>query len=238
MKLPNAAAAALMLISICSCSPKVVGVVYESREPLPQDEPVNVIALSQQVSSGARVIGHVEVFDTGFTSTGNCTYERVVARASEFARTIGGNMIKINAHEKPSFWRSTCHQIRAEVIFDPAPVINTALNPLDSELFLEGCAAVHFYRFADAPGIGFDIKTGNEKVTTLWSDSKESLKVRAVGPTVFHVMTESREEIEIDLKPGRHYYIRCLVNTGLFIGRPVMQLVDNVTGKEEFDSIP
>jgi hypothetical protein len=46
-----------------------------------------------------------------------------------------------------------------------------------------------------------------------------------------------KTEIPIEIEFGKEYYIRCGVSMGAFVGKPSFTLVDNRTGKAEFDAI-
>ena len=48
--------------------------------------------------------------------------------------------------------------------------------------------------------------------------------------------TEAKDEIPVDVKPGREYYIKCSIVMGAFVGRPKLELIDPKIGKIEFES--
>ena len=147
--------------------------------PLQGDGPVAVIGIAVAVPEEAAVLGTVKIGDTGFST--NCSYDTVIARAKEAARGAGGNAIKITEHRLPSLFGSTCHRIKATVLYVPAEfladleVLPVVMPRPDSALLAEGCAIVHFYR---SGGAGFlvshDIHAGDEAIARISNNSKEA----------------------------------------------------------------
>ncbi|MBT2556339.1 hypothetical protein J7E24_00930 [Hymenobacter sp. ISL-91] len=72
-----------------------------------------VITEDQVFEGPAEELGDIVIRDSGFTLS--CDYETVVALASDKARALGANALRIYEHKVPSM-RSTCHQIRARAL--------------------------------------------------------------------------------------------------------------------------
>lgn len=223
-----------------ACSPSKKLTVNQTHLPLAPDTPIEIYELSEEVPDKAIEIGSIKIGDTGFST--NCSLSTVLALAKENARTAGGNAIKITEHKKPSALGSSCHRIKATILSVPEDVLamrpSKGTPPIDSLLYEEGCAMIHFYR----PGgtgiaINYDIKIDDETITKAKNKYKESVKVQAVGPVVLWAKTEARNEVHIDLQPGQHYYVRCTVNMGIMVGHPFMELVDNSIGITEYNNL-
>ncbi len=231
----------LFFLSVCvSCSPKVMTSVSSSREPLQPDAPIAVIGLSGTVPDEAETLGTVKIGDTGFTT--NCSYDAVIVRVKEAARAAGGNAVKITRHRLPSAMGSTCHRIEADILYLPAEFLagqeSAYLPRPDSALLAEGCAMIHFYRFSGSGFlVGYDIHVGDETIARIGNNSKETLKIRALGETTFWARTEARAEVTIPVEAGYHYYIRCGVGMGVMVGRPDLEWVEPRIGQREYESI-
>ncbi|NVO32938.1 hypothetical protein, partial [Hymenobacter lapidiphilus] len=72
-----------------------------------------VITEDQVFEGPAEELGDIVIRDSGFTLS--CDYETVVALASDKARALGANALRIYEHRLPSMM-STCHQIRARAL--------------------------------------------------------------------------------------------------------------------------
>lgn len=87
----------------------------------PYNGEVQVKGLGEIVPEGAVLLGSVSVGENGgMTRTKDCTYQAVIADIRNLAAGMGGNAVVITKHKEPSEWRSTCHQISANVYwFEP-----------------------------------------------------------------------------------------------------------------------
>lgn len=59
--------------------------------------------------------------DNGFTT--KCKYDYVISLAKNATAKAGGNGFSIKEHAKPSFWGSSCHQIRGAMLHISNPTI-------------------------------------------------------------------------------------------------------------------
>lgn len=102
----------LVVVTLTGCATRKNVSVLHSFEPT--DEGVVVMAGGQVVPRDAIFLGNVQIGDTGFTITRNCTYKLVIEEAAEIAQRIGGNLIYIVEHRFPDS-ESTCHRINANI---------------------------------------------------------------------------------------------------------------------------
>lgn len=101
-----------LLISLYSCGSTVSTTVTKSYDILNYQEEIMVFEVGEEVPESSELLGTVRIGETGFSI--KCSYEVVVNEASQEARKVGGNAIKIVEHNKPDFW-SSCHRITAEI---------------------------------------------------------------------------------------------------------------------------
>jgi hypothetical protein len=86
--------------------------------------------------------------------------------------------------------------------------------------------------------IGYDVHIDNDFLYRARNNSKTTIKITKEGMATIWAKTESRVDVPIDIQFGREYYIRCGIRMGALVGRPVLEIMDNHTGKSEFDVIP
>ncbi len=99
-------------------------------------------------------------------------------------------------------------------------------------------ALLHIYRFGGAGAlVGYDIHLGDEVICRAKNKWKTTIEIRKYGHNMIWATTESKIELPINIEMGREYYVRCGIKMGIAVGRPTLDLVDNTTGKFEFDSI-
>ena len=111
----------LLTLTLLGCSPKVITKSFDhaksSRSHL-YYEPFAFIESDTIDKSQWMAIGKIEIRDGGLTL--NCDYETIKKLAKEKALKLGGNGLQITEHRKPDLW-STCHRIKADVLWLPNP---------------------------------------------------------------------------------------------------------------------
>jgi hypothetical protein len=100
----------IVILSGCSTSKSTSILNYST--PLPQDAKVEILGQGQVLPEGAKLLGHIKIGDTGFST--NCGYEKVIRDAEKQARVMGGNYLQITKHKEPNMG-STCHRIEADI---------------------------------------------------------------------------------------------------------------------------
>ncbi|MDE5543901.1 MAG: DUF4156 domain-containing protein [Bacteroidales bacterium] len=106
-----------LLVAGCTGTKKVTNVLtYRT----PYNGEVQVKALGEVVPEGSVLLGCGSVGENGgMTRTRDCTYQAVISDVRSLAAGMGGNAVVITKHKEPSEWKSTCHQISANVYFIP-----------------------------------------------------------------------------------------------------------------------
>lgn len=226
-----------------ACSPKVATRISSNYQALDYREEVHVLNVQAIPPEAAEVLGTVKIGDTGFST--DCGFETVLEKAKDEARKVGGNVIKLTKHIPPSIWGSSCHRITAVILkvdnFDVSAYSDELVEVaevIDSTLFDEGCALLHVYRHSGQGAlISYDLHLGDTVICRVSNKWKQTIKIKKDGLNTLWARTESKAEIPINIEFGKEYYIRCRVTMGAFVGRPRLELVDNRTGKIEYESI-
>lgn len=229
-----------LLIFICfisiACQHRVKSSVYQSRPILDYKEEVIVLPLYQSAPEDALVIGEVRIGDSGFST--NCGYDIAIEKAKLEARKLGGNAVKITEHKTPSPLSSTCHRIKAIVLY----LENAESIELTEEIepVIEGVdyAILNIYRPRGiGPLVSYDLYLGDSAIYRVKNRQKTTLYIKKEGYNSLWAKTESKTEIPINIKVGHTYYLRCSVTMGAIVGRPSLELVDSKTGKLEFNAM-
>ncbi len=221
----------LGLFLISACSPKISSKLTNSSKLLDYDMPVIVLGLDAEVPKAAILVGSLKIGDSGFST--DCSYETVIDAAKLEARKAGGNVVKITKHRTPDFL-STCHRITAQIYR-----VDEIEQFLPKEEIIPDAdyALLHVYRFANAPLVNYNLRLGDSVICRVSSHSAITVKLPQRGSYTLRAKTETTAEQAITIEHGRHYYLRCGIGMGAFVGRPKLELVDYHTGKQEFESI-
>ena len=229
----------VLLASCGSMKPKTT--LINASKPLPPETPVVVLNVTDEVPKEALKLAEIKLLDNGFTT--KCKWDYVIPIAKNEARRLGGNILKITKHIKPS-WNSSCDQIYADVykIDDLKKLERKTINNNEKEIdSTKSYAIIHFYRPSSmGAAIGYNVFLNDKshKLTRLKNNSKESVIVTSFGPQKIGASTEKKEEIELNIQPGREYYIEGTITYGALIGRPALRVVANNLGKKEYLKIP
>jgi hypothetical protein len=223
------------LFAVVSCAPKVSKTITRSYPPLDYREDVLVLDIQTPVPNNAIEIGTIRIGDSGFST--DCGWNTVIEEAKTEARKAGGNAIKITEHKPPSM-ASTCHRIKALILYiDNVDEID-AFSKTNDEAADWDYALLHIYRFGGTGAlVNYDVYLGNEVICRAKNNWKTTIETRTFGRNSIWASTESKAELPINIEPGREYYIRCGIDMGIMVGRPSLQLVDNKAGKVEFNTV-
>jgi hypothetical protein len=85
--------------------------------------------------------------------------------------------------------------------------------------------------------VSYDLRLDDTVVCRVNNKFKKTIKIRKYGHTTLWAKTETKDELPINIQPGREYYIRCAVTMGAFVGHPSLELVDTNTGRTEFNAV-
>jgi len=220
-----------------SCSPKISTSVSKKYASLDYREDVLFLGFQDAEPANAEQLGTVKIGDTGFTT--DCGLETVIEKAKTEARKIGGNAIKLTKHTPPSTLGSSCHRITANILrIDNPKEYQEKLLALNSVSIGDNYALLHVYR-TGGPGalVSFDLHLGDKVICRVSNNWKETVKIDKDGLNTLWTRTETKTELPVNIKFGNEYYIRCSMGMGIFVGRPVLEIVNNQIGRIEFQSI-
>nr|HPI31638.1 hypothetical protein [Bacteroidales bacterium] len=79
----------------------------------------------------------------------------------------------------------------------------------------------------------YDVYADTKYITKVANNTYFSTKVEP-GLVTFNAMTEPpKVTASMNLEPGRTYYLKCGVSTGMWVGRPALEFVSESTGISE-----
>jgi len=226
------------ILLLTSCSAKLTSSMQKTYAPLDYKEEVRVFELGEETPPNAEKLGTIKVGDSGFSVI--CDYATVLDKAITESRKVGGNALKITEHKLPDIW-SSCHRITADVlkvdgIENYLAVAETA--DVDSALIGADYAIINVYRLSGQGAlVNYDLHLGDSIICRVTSNFCKSIKIHKDGLNALWARTESKSEIPINVEFGKMYYVRCGIKMGAFVGRPSLVMVDNKTGKTEFNAI-
>ena len=228
----------IFFILLSACSPKVVTNLQKNYQSLSYDQEVIVLSENEQAPDQAELLGSIKVGDNGLST--NCGFEQVLELATLEARKAGGNVLKITEHKLPSVMGSSCHQIKADILRVADPSVIQKKADVEEEVVDPNAdyATIYVYRFSGVgPIVSYDLYLGDDIICRVKNKWKQSVQVKSLGYNSVWAKTESKTEIPVNLKAGHEYYIRCGLKMGIMVGRPSLELIDNKTGKMEFESL-
>ena len=222
----------LIVLLFASCTPAITTNLEQSLPLNGNDENIKVIAQNAEIPLDAEVLGIVKIGDTGFTATRNCGYQDVLNSAKIEAKKAGGNAIKIIEHIPPG--KSTCHRITAKIL---------KINDINKSSFFDGgvvssdCnyAILNIYCDQDTEAINYDLHLGDSVICKVNNKLKTTIAVKKEGISTVWAKVDERSEIQIDLKFGQTYYLRCGISKGDTGKLPIIEMVDSTIGSHAFD---
>ena len=227
------------VLFLTSCSAKLTSNIQKTYDPLDYREDVRVFGIDEQAPPDAEKLGTIKVGDSGFST--DCDYTIAIDKAKTESRKVGGNAIKVTEHRYPDL-ASSCHRITVDVLkIDNIEnyVVSTEMEYIDSTLIDADYAIINVYRPKSGQGawVSYDLYLGDSIICRVKNDFCESIIVYKNGLNSLWAKTEAKSEIPINVEFGKAYYVRCGISMGAFVGRPQLVMVDNRTGKAEFDLI-
>lgn len=225
---------------LVSCSPKVITTLQKQYDPLNYKENVVIIGLDEPLPEKADTLGKIKIGDTGFTT--DCTFDKVLEEAIVETRKAGGNAIKITKHKLPSAFGSTCHRIEGLILrIDSVNILlSNRQNEEDTNIIGNiDYAILYVYRHGGTGGlINYDLYLNDNSICVVSNKFKQQIPIYKNGEhAILWAKTEAKSEVPITFEAGKRYYLRCSVKMGILVGRPHLELVDEKTGKLEYESV-
>ncbi len=224
----------MLLLIINGCGPKVSTVIGKSYPLLDYRDEVIVIGLEEPEPANSEVLGEVKIGDSGFTI--ECDYQTVTETAKLEARKAGGNAIKITQHATPSVFGSNCHRITAKILRIKDTGAYLKSKKVDSISDVD-YAVLNIYRYSGAGSlVGYDLYLEDSVICRVKNNFKTTIHIARQGLSRLWARTETKDEILIDFKHGRTYYLRCGLTMGILVGHPTLELIENDKARLEFES--
>src|SRR6266542_932422 len=100
-------------------------------------------------------------------------------------------------------------------------------------------ATLYVYRVRNFVGsmVGYKLHVNDSDVCKIKNNSKYAIKLYKEGITEIWAKTEKKASVKIDVKFGKEYYVRCGLTTGIFAGRPQLNMIAPEQGKLDFDNV-
>ena len=100
-------------------------------------------------------------------------------------------------------------------------------------------ALVHLYRPGRVVGfaVGYDVRLNDSVAYRARNASQGVVRHLKPGPVLLTAKTEAREQLTLDVQPGREYYVRCTLGMGALVGQPHLEQVGVVVGRKETAAI-
>jgi hypothetical protein len=219
--------------------------VFSFLQSTAQTDPLaNVVVYKEGMSlpSSAKKIGNVKVGD-GFRF--NCGYDVTLNAVKQKAIEIGGNAIKLTSVKSPDLM-STCYRMKADVYTIakgdiPVTVLNEKKfeDSITHSLISDTASYALLYVYRPKSSLGvfvqYNLHADDSFLCRVKYDDKYIVKLRKAGNTRLWARTEARDELNLNVKPGKVYFLRCSLAMGIAVGRPVMELVNLNQGLSEFN---
>jgi len=201
----------------------------------------SIIVLPVKIAApaDAKKLGNIKVGNNAVKT--RCDYEEMVKLAKEKARAMGGNIVKITKLLEPAFI-SKCYKIEADVYHaDKLPVYDVKrANENKATPANNNYAVLYIYRLPDTLALITPYKlhlNDDSVISIVKSKSADSAIINKEGMITLWAETGKRTELKLDVKSGQAYYIRCGLQKGEIRMIPVLQLMDNDTGAEEYGKL-
>ncbi|MCW3465955.1 DUF2846 domain-containing protein [Chitinophaga nivalis] len=191
--------------------------------------------------AGARKIKDLKITDGGFKI--NCDYESIIEEAREKAIKAGGNIIVIKELKFPDMF-STCYRLFGEIYYylDTVAMFaekNKAHDSVMRTLLPDTAAYALLYVYRSRSSLGaaipYNVMLDDSVICRIKRNSAHVIKVTKTGHVKISARTEALEEIFMKILPGKAYFLQCDIGMGVFIGRPLISLIDPYAGLQDFN---
>ncbi|MFX1706709.1 hypothetical protein PV783_22255 [Chitinophaga sp. CC14] len=215
--------------------------LHANGSTFPDTTGVLIINKEDVLPDGARKIGKIKVTDGVFKV--DCGYEQTLEQAKSQAIKAGGNIIKIREIKPPDVFNS-CYRLSGEVYYHPdiAGVMTGRIKAFDSMMRIllpetVTYALLYVYRPDMGSSIPYNVFLDDSIICRIRNSSRYLIKVNKAGLARISARTESRDEVSINIQPGKAYFVKCSIAPGGFIGRPKLSIIEAYEGFQEFNSV-
>jgi len=216
-------------VLIASCAPKISTSITRQYPPLSPHEEVIVFGMQDPQPRDAEVLGIVRIGSP--TTSISCDLYTILSLAMTEARKIGGNALNITEHIPNS---NGCHQITATILKLDYPEEHSITTISENANY----ALLHLYRpNGQGHALSYELYLDTAIVARSSNNWRATIKIENEGQYTLRGRTQRTALVPLNIKLGNEYHVRSGVVQGVFIGRPVLTLVDNKFGRIEFQSV-
>lgn len=230
----------LCLVLLVACSPKIKTTIIskEKQKALTYDAKIYSYAVYDSLPKGSTHLATASVSGKPFVFT--CDYATMLDKAQEKARKIGANIVKVTEHKIPGFWTSNCHRLKVDLYRNDAIGLLEKLDigkSQNPDLINADYALLHVYRYKGMGAfVSYNLNLGDSTLCRVKNNFSTTIKIKKEGLNNLNARTEASVELPFDVTFGKEYYLRCAIQPGLVVGRPLMELVPANIGKAEMYS--
>lgn len=194
-----------------------------------------------QLPGNVKKIGTIKAGNN--STVAHCDYEALIQNVKIKALALGGNLVKIT-HLVPPVFISKCYKLEADVYYAEnldSYYAKKELIKIDKIVHPNSATSVlYLYRLKDtiAFGTGYSIHLNNDSVIAqVRSKSYDSVLLHTPGLNKIWAKTENKVSLNVNIKPGEKYYVRCGLIKGEIRMIPVLELVDEKAGLMELSQL-
>ena len=235
----------LLLSSILGCKPKISkNIISNNYAPLDFKTELIILNDLEIIPKSTEFIGEITIKDSGANSP--CGYAKTFEDVKYNAKMSGANVIVLTKISTINL-SNTCYKIKASLFrsMDEKSklAIQKNIEKKNKSRLAEDAdyAIIYFYR----PVTGYNLTTKykiqiNQEPTSigkLSSGDRFYFKTKKFGKNRFWVRKNEEYSIEIDVKKGQEYFVKCAVNLEQIINNFEIKLMETHFGKKEFEQI-
>ena len=216
-----------LMVLIASCSPRVSMKMIKSLPPQAEtSKEVIIIDPSIKVPEEYR-IGHIKVSPRFFSTTKQCTYDKVLQLAKQRTKNMGGNALFITYHHSPDKYTGA-HRIKADVLMLPDEFVSFSKSGDTHPDY----ASIWLYRYPWGEGCEYDVYMGEKWVFWSRPNTKTEIRVHDDGEYVFWAKIEKKVSLCLQVEKGKDYYIETNIWGGIITPNPLLFTVSDYAGKD------
>lgn len=228
---------------LTGCAPTVIGKLHtKNYEPLSEKFSIHVLENNDEVPLNSEYIKDIKVGNSVIYS--DCSYKKIIDIAKEMTRSAGANILKVTIFKYP--YGGSCYQLQGKIYrnLDSASLktIQARFELRNKSTLADSAdyAIIHFYRPRGGNGflLGYNIKTTKDSIIgRMESGGHFDFKTKDFGLHSFYGVLETKASVSINIKKGEEYYVQCKVKSGVVFGRPVINLVENILGRTQYEKM-
>lgn len=174
----------------------------------------------------------------------DCSYNQALEAAERKARKKGGNVIKIKRVLFPDNWNS-CYRIKGDIyrMDDVRGYWKEQARLLDSVCYNDvtrkaGYAVLMLYINKIERKPRADLVINDSVACRLTSFSRYGIRLTKMGKTKIWASCAPQAVIEIDVQPGKTYFIKCMESLAAYNAPPTLTLMDTWNGFHGYYNLP